>query len=61
MNDSFQRAEVKVIRTVERLIPCRTHAYAATGKQTANQNPNGYRHDCPACAETPRKYEELED
>lgn len=61
MNESFQKAEVVVKRTVMRLIPCSRHALAADGKQHAMQNPNGYRHDCQACAEMPRKYEELKD
>lgn len=60
-HETSQGTEVKVTRVVMRLVPCERHAFAANGQQTAMQNPNGYRHDCQACAEMPRKYEELED
>lgn len=49
------RAEVKAVAI--RLVPCPLHASRADGKQTAEQNPNGYRHDCPQCASTPRRHE----
>jgi hypothetical protein len=58
--DASQGTVVTVEAVAIRLVPCDKHALAANGKQTATQNPNGYRHDCPECASTPRKFEKVE-
>lgn len=56
-----QGSRVTVQAVVTRLEPCERHALAANGLQTALQNPNGYRHDCEACAHTPRRYEKADE
>lgn len=63
---SEQEAEVTVEAWVTRLIPCAEHTDRGDGEQHYDgagrpmQNPNGYRHDCGACAATPRLVEKIE-
>jgi len=63
-HDASQEAEVEVRAVVTRLAPCLGHEFAATGEHVFErgicvQNPNGYRHDCPDCAATTTKQEEV--
>lgn len=60
-----QEVEVAVEGVITRLMPCALHAGQATGEHVMSNekciaNPNGYHHDCPACATTPTKQEALE-
>lgn len=64
-HETTQEALITVTGVVTRLVPCPAHAPGADGSHhfdaagVAVQNPNGYRHDCDACAAAPRVEEAL--
>ena len=63
--DAAQETEIEVTATVTRLVPCPEHEGTGSGEMVWNgntpvRNPNGYRHDCDACAATPPRYQTLE-
>lgn len=59
-HDTAQETLVEVTGIVRRLVPCPEHEQDPPGVQLERRNPNGYHHDCAACAAMTPTLEPLE-